>query len=353
MEFLFNPAIAREEWNEFIVRHSGSFLQSFEWSGFQEKAGNTVARIVIKKDGVIVLCANAIFHTLPFRKAYWYVPYGPVIAETVQEKEKIIRFFHEKFSLSAGKEVIFIKIEPEEMEAGNMFADIGTQSAASQPQETVIIDCTLSEEEMLSQMKPKTRYNIKIAERHGVKIISPDDQTKLDPEIFLSLLSATAARHRFRAHDGQYYRTMLETLVPHEKAAMNNACFARLFFAQHEGAVIASALVVFFGRRATYLHGASDAAQKNVMAPYALHFEIMKYAKQAGYAEYDLWGVATERSSDEIKRKWGGFSRFKLGFGGNVVERPGAYDFTLRPLWYIIYRGVKKASPIRSWLKRS
>ena len=139
------------------------------------------------------------------------------------------------------------------MEAGNMFADIGTQSAASQPQETVIIDCTLSEEEMLSQMKPKTRYNIKIAERHGVKIISPDDQTKLDPEIFLSLLSATAARHRFRAHDGQYYRTMLETLVPHEKAAMNNACFARLFFAQHEGAVIASALVVFFGRRATYI----------------------------------------------------------------------------------------------------
>ena len=353
MEFLFNPAIAREEWNEFIVRHSGSFLQSFEWSGFQEKAGNTVARIMIKKDGVTVACANAIHHALPFGKAYWYVPYGPVIAETVQEKEKITRFFHENFSRRAGREEIFIKIEPEEMGMRDALAGTGTASAAVQPKETVIIDCTLSEEEMLSQMKPKTRYNIKIAERHGVKIISPDDQTKLDPEIFLSLLSATAARHRFRAHDKQYYRTMLEALVPHEEAVMNNACFARLFFAQYEGAVIASALVMFFGKRATYLHGASDAAQKNVMAPYALHFEIMKYAKQAGYAEYDLWGVATERSSDEIKRKWGGFSRFKLGFGGSVVERPGAYDFTLRPLWYIIYRGVKKASRIRSWLKRS
>lgn len=353
MEFLFNPAVAREEWNEFVIRNGGSFLQSFEWAGFQEKAGNTVARVVIKKDGVMVLCANAIFHTLPFHKAYWYVPYGPVIAEAVQEKEKIIHFFHKHFARSAGKEAIFIKIEPEEREAGNMFAEIGAQGASSQPQETVIIDCALSKEEMLSQMKPKTRYNIKVAERHSVKIISPDDQTKLDPEIFLSLLFATAARHRFRTHTEQYYRTMLLALVPKEEAVTKNGCFARLFFAQYEGVVIASALVVFFGCRATYVHGASDAAQKNVMAPYVLHWEIMKYVKQAGYAEYDLWGVATERSSDEIKRKWGGFSRFKLGFGGNVIERPGAYDFTLRPLWYIIYTVAKKASSIRSWLKKS
>lgn len=351
MEFLFNPAVSREEWNEFVVRHDGSFLQSFEWAEFQEKAGNTVARIMIKKDGTIVLCANVILHALPLKKAYWYVPYGPVIAKGEHQKKEPIRFFAERFARGAGERAIFLKIEPEEMSARELFVPTCVPSAASQPQETVIVDCSLSEEELLAQMKPKTRYNIKVAQRHGVKVVSPDDQTKLDPEIFLSLLSLTAERHRFRTHIIPYYRTMLEALVPKEGAITRNTCTARLFFAQYEGEVVACALVMFFGKRATYLHGASTTAQKNIMAPYALHWEIMKYVKQTGYAEYDLWGVATDGSSEEIKRKWGGFSRFKLGFCGNVVKRPGACDFPLRPLWYIMYTGAKKAARIRSWLR--
>lgn len=351
MEFLFNPAVSREEWNEFIVRHGGSFLQSFQWAEFQKSAGNTVARVMVKKDGITVLCANGIRHALPFRKAYWYVPYGPVISKEERYNEELVRFFIEHFTKDAGKDAIFLKIEPEEKSERELFALKSVPSVAAQPQETVLIDCSLSEEELLAQMKPKTRYNIKVAQRHGVKIVSPDDQTKLDPEIFLSLLSLTAERHHFRTHIVAYYRTMLETLMPKEGAAARNACVARLFFAQYGGEVVACALVMFFGKRATYVHGASTIAQKNVMAPYALHWEIMKYAKQAGYAEYDLWGVATDRSSDEIKRKWGGFSRFKLGFGGTVAERPGAYDFPLRPLWYTIYTGAKKAARIRSWLR--
>lgn len=351
MEFLFNPAVSREEWNEFIIRNDGGFLQSFEWGRFQRNAGNTCARVMIKKDGAIVLCANTIAHALPLNKTYWYVPYGPVISAAAEDKEKVIRFFIEHFVRAARKDAIFIRIEPEKMGARDVLAERGVPSMAAQPQETAIIDCTLSEEEMLSQMKPKTRYNIKVAERHGVKIVSPDDQTKLDHNIFLSMISATAARHRFRAHAARYYRAMLELFLPKEEMAAGNACTARLFFAQYGKEVAACALVMFFGARATYVHGASSIAQKNVMAPYALHWEIMKYAKKAGYTEYDVWGVATERSSDEIKRKWGGFSRFKLGFGGRVVERPGAYDFPLRPLWYTIYKGGKSAFRVFAQLR--
>lgn len=351
MEFLFNPAASREEWNKFIVRHGGSFLQSFEWGGFQEKVGMTVARVMVKKDGATALCANVIRHALPLQKAYWYVPYGPVIAEEAHNKEELIRFFIEQFTRVAGKEAVFLKIEPEEMGAREACAGRGRHSAASQPQETTIVDCASSEEEALSRMKPKTRYNIKVAQRHGVKIISPDDQTQLDPEIFLSLLSLTAERHRFRTHAMRYYREMLALFLPQAPSAADHACTARLFYAQYGGKVIACALVMFFGKRATYLHGASNDAQKNVMAPYVLHWEIIKYAQKAGFFEYDMWGVATEGSSEETKRKWGGFSRFKLGFGGAIAQRPGAYDFPLRPLWYTIYRGAKKASRIQRQLR--
>ena len=117
MEFLFNPAVSREEWNEFVIRHGGGFLQSFEWGGFQPIIGNAVARVMVKKDCVPVLCVDIIVHTLLFKKSFWYVPYGPVISEAIHNKKEITRFFIERFTRIAGKEAIFLKIEPEKISA--------------------------------------------------------------------------------------------------------------------------------------------------------------------------------------------------------------------------------------------
>ena len=137
--------------------------------------------------------------------------------------------------------------------------------------------------------------------------------------MLFDLLKTTTARDDFRMHPRKHYETILSTLD------------AKLFFASYHGQPIATALVVFFGRTAYYLHGASANEHRDVMAPYALHWEIMREAKRRGCMTYDLWGV------DE--KRWPGVTRFKQGFSPDapLTTYAGTYDLPLRTMPYFLY----------------
>jgi len=104
----------------------------------------------------------------------------------------------------------------------------------------------------------------------------------------------------------------------------------KLFAAEYQNKIIAANIVIFHGERATYLHGASDYEYRNFMAPYLLHWEVIKYARDHGFTEYDLWGI------DE--KKWPGVTRFKRGFGGKEINYIGSYDYVFQPFWYAMYK---------------
>src|SRR3989338_3403699 len=114
MEFLLNPLIGKEEWNEFIAENGGSFLQSYEWGNFQQMSGHDVTRIVVKESGLIMLAAQIFRYTLPLGKSYLYIPYGPVfnLSETGRDRE-VFDFFVAELKKIANKEsgVIFLKVE--------------------------------------------------------------------------------------------------------------------------------------------------------------------------------------------------------------------------------------------------
>lgn len=338
MELSLYPSLTKEEWNRFVLSNGGSFLQSWEWGEFQKKSGRGLTRATVKDGKKLLLLATFVHHALPFTKWYWYVPYGPVYAH--DGGEMAFGFFVQEVRRLAPANVVFLKVEPD-LGYPAPAAEFGFVKAPKDVQagETMIMDLSQTEARLLSRMKQKTRYNIRVAERHGVKIISPDDQKSLDTSIFLSLQKETARRNRFRLHPEKYYRDMMVLFLGREEARDFSL---RLFLAQYKGEVVAAALIGYFGKRATFLHGASSDAHKNSMAPYLLHWEIMRHAQSQGYAEYDLWGIVTERTSKAHRKKWEGFSRFKLGFGGSVVAYPGAHDLPLHTLWYTTYRIAKK-----------
>lgn len=343
MEFLLHPTITQEEWNGFVVAHCGSFLQSWQWGEFQKKFGNDFARALVKEDGKLLLCANIIEYSLPLGKRYWYIPYGPVVGASGDMRADTLDFFVRRIQSAAPKDVIFIKIEPD-ADSDISLAPLGFAKSPKdiQTTETMIMDLSLPEEELLANMKQKTRYNIKLAARHEVKIVSPAEQEAIDPQVFLALLFKTADRNRFRPHPEKYYTDMMELFLGKETKAPALRYGQRLFFAQAQGEIIAAALVGFFGNRATYLHGASSDTHKNMMAPYLLHWEIMRYAKARGFSEYDLWGIATEKTHKASREKWEGFSRFKTGFAGAAIAYPGAYDLPLNSLWYTAYKIARR-----------
>lgn len=239
---------------------------------------------------------------------------------------------------------VFLHCDPEiEESAGAVFASVsaglGFRVARKeiQPRHTSVVDLTRDEATLLGAMHQKTRYNIRLAERHGVRVRVSEDPA--DIHLFYSLLKKTTAREHFYGHEERYYETQMRIfgtngrikIVIAEKSAQGGPAMGG------EGIVrpIAALVIALYGTKAVYLHGASDYAYRNAMAPYLAQWEAIKMAKAAGMLTYDLWGIAPEGTRHE--RAWGGITRFKRGFGGREIAYVTPRDFVFKPFVYRAY----------------
>lgn len=310
-------------WNEETLRLGGGFLQSWEWGEFQRATGREVLRL--RGDGAL---AQMIRLPLPFGKSYWYCPRGPLALDILPPLAEEAR----------KNEAIFLRCEPLEKPVHRFFAGAKKREAV-QPAQTLIVDLAQDEEAILAAMHEKWRYNIRLAERKGVRVFMAGEHDASALDIFWNLLEETTDRDGFRAHGKEYYRAMLERLAGDPATDGKTRPVARLVFAEHDGKVLAANLMLYFGSTATYLHGASSRERREVMAPQLLHWKAMTDAKSWGYASYDFWGVAPEGAEDH---PWAGITRFKRGFGGRYVSYPGTYDLPLDRGWYGLYSLIQK-----------
>jgi len=295
-----------------------NFLQSSEWEQFQKSLGRKTWRI----NSILV-----VQHDLPFGFNYLYCP-RPVDVHDI--------FLAATEEVAKKERSIFLKIDPiRELRIKNYELSI-KKSDSIQPQKTVVLDLTKFEDELLAAMHEKTRYNIRLAERHNVRIKSYElGITGKHFGAFWNLLHTTAQRDGFSTHEREYY----EKLLQGRSEQFSN----ELFFAEYQGKPLAAAVVNFYKlsyetgshkiRVATYLHGASSREYREVMAPHLLHWRIIQEAKRHGFQKYDFWGI------DD--KKWPGLTRFKKGFGGDVVEYPSTVDIIYHPILYRMYRIAK------------
>ncbi|OGZ34810.1 MAG: hypothetical protein A2V60_00660 [Candidatus Portnoybacteria bacterium RIFCSPHIGHO2_01_FULL_39_19] len=277
-----------------------SFLQSNTWLEFQKSLGRKAWQVNE---------ISAIKHNLPFGKSYLYSP-------RCESKFLSKTFLNKVREIAKQENSIFFKAEPQD---NINLEKLGFRKSHNiQPTKTIILDITKPEQELLNQMHHKTRYNIGLAEKKGIKI---KKDKKLFGE-FWRLMEETTKRDKFRPHLKEYYQKMLE--IPR----------VELFLAELNGKIIAANVVVFYEKTAIYLHGASDYEHRNLMAPFLLQWEQIKEAKKRGCTEYDFWGI------DE--QKWPGVTRFKRGFSSKEVIYPGAYDLVFQSIWYSIYKIARK-----------
>lgn len=293
-----------------------SFLQSSSWGCIQERYKRKCFYLSFKKSTaalglflIIEIPINNFFK-------YWYIPRGPIFKKDISSKDKEEIFL--KVSKFAKKNnAVFIRFEP-----GDMPLIEGIRKAKDvQPSKTCFLDIRQSNDELLKAMKSKTRYNINLARRKGVRVALIDDpQTAFNN--FIDLMKETSERDNFSIHNADYYKNLI---------SYNNK-FIRVFEAHYNKKVIASGIFSFYRGQVSYLHGASSNQFRNVMAPYLLHFETMVFAKKEGFKFYDLYGV------DDLK--WPGVSRFKRGFGGEQFDYPGSFDLPVRKMYYKLYQAI-------------
>ena len=191
---------------------------------------------------------------------------------------------------------------------------------------TVLINLSASEDEMLARMKQKTRYNIRLAGRKGVTVRTG---TLDELPMLYKMYAETSVRDGFVIRDETYYQTVWESFM--------RVDMAEPLIAEVDGEPMAGIFVFYFAGRAYYVYGMSRDAHREKMPTYLLQWEAMKRAKARQCRTYDLWGAPDV--FDESDGMWGVF-RFKQGLGGEVVRTLGAWDFAPNKFWYRLYSEV-------------
>ena len=189
---------------------------------------------------------------------------------------------------------------------------------------TLHTDLRPDPDDILMDMKSKTRYNIRYAGRKGIEVERSDDLP-----LFYEIYAETAERDDFLIRPFEYYQDAWGTFT--------DAGLAQLFIARYENQALAGVLPFRFGDTAWYMYGASRALHRNLMPTYLLQWEAMLWAKEHGCTLYDWWGAPDEL--DESDPMWGVY-RFKSGFAAEFVEQIGAWDFPVYGSLYRLYHAL-------------
>lgn len=316
-------------WDEFLeAKTNTGFMQSSWWADFKLTDGWGHFGVVLRDAETIVGGARVMTYSFAPDRSFYYIPEGPVLPESESSAEqvfqKIIKFIEEKRK-NEQQVVSHLRMEPRWEHVPSFVRGFQEAGEWMEPRNTLCIDLNVSESALLAQMKPKGRYNVRVARRCGVSVV--EDVSPQGIEDFLNIYEETVARHDIDGQGPDYFHTLIPTLSALERGSV--------FFAEYQGVRIATALVVYFGRRATYVHGGSRVTHRSVMAPYLLHFEIMRKAKALAYQWYDLWGVAPQSASSH---PWTNISVFKRKLGGLELSLVPTLDYIYDPVAYEDYR---------------
>ena len=310
-------------------------LQSWAWGEFKSRWGWSVERWLLRAaDGspraAVQVLRRAILR-LPW--CVLYVPKGPAFADAESLAEALAWLERRARSQRA----IWVKVDGDpstpagEGEAGHvlrqcraLLAARGWRYSPSQIQfrNTLHTDLRHGDEALLAAMKPKTRYNIRLAEKRGVRVRIADPIGDDDARLLYGMYAETAQRDRFIIREAAFYFDAWRAL--HGVA----------FIAERAGQALGGLVLLCFGGRAWYFYGMSRSDGREHMPNHLLQWAALRWARDRGHTTYDWWGAPDALEASD--RLWGVY-RFKEGFGARFIEGLGAWDYAPSPLLYAAY----------------
>lgn len=314
-------------------------LQTWEWGEFRQKTGIEVVRLGKYKNNKLIETSQLTIHQLPFTvSTIGYLPKGPIPSKEMLKK---------LYEVGKQFKCIFIKLEPNVEKVSHQLSMSNLPDGKAGQRLTIVpsphplftrytfqLDLTKSEEELLKNMHPKTRYNIKVAQKNGVTVTEEEGPSAFSQ--YLKLLFETTKRQRFFAHNQKYHKLMWETLKP---AGMAHLLTAKINSEGKEIALVSWILFLLNGVL-YYPYGASSDKFRNVMASNLMMWEAIRFGKKHKALLFDMWGALGP--NPDINNPWYGFHRFKQGYNPRLLEFIGSYDLVIDPLMYKFYNLLYK-----------
>jgi lipid II:glycine glycyltransferase (peptidoglycan interpeptide bridge formation enzyme) len=316
-------------------------LQSWAWGETKAQTGWRAKRLIWGEETPIPkigdrfatwAAASVLFRRLNARApvAVAYAPKGPLLDWS--DEELRVRVLRDLEQEARKARALFVKVDPDvaaDSAEGRELVDLLQRRGWTFSQEqiqyrnTMVSDLTPSEDDLLAAMKPKWRYNIRLAERKGVQVCEGGPN---ELAAFYAMYAETGARDGFLVRPFSYYQAIWARFLADG--------LAHLLLAQVDGKPVAGLILFSYGPTAWYFYGASTSEARDLMPNHALQWAAMQWAKNRGCSRYDWWGAPDElQESDPM---WGVF-RFKQGFGGEFVSHVGAWDFPVSKGLYWAY----------------
>jgi lipid II:glycine glycyltransferase (peptidoglycan interpeptide bridge formation enzyme) len=305
-----------------VIRHP---VQTWDWGEFQKSQGHSIYRYgVYDCKGDIISAYTISFHTIPKTKySIGTILRGPKVDENMLKNVR---------DIAQKQNAIFVKLEPDISKAddGMQFSNLVISPKVAFYPHTFKVDLTKSEDKLLESMHPKTRYNIKLSNRHGVEITETTNDKGF--EIYLKLLLDSTKRQGFYLHTQKYHRDLWQILkktdIPH------------IMLATYQGQVLSAFMLFKLKDQLFYPYGASLDIHREVMAPTLLMWESIKLGQKLNCKTFDMWGCLSPDAKESDNGF--GFHRFKQGFNGQAYEYVGTYDYVINPTLYRLYNLVDK-----------
>lgn len=334
------PDLSPDEWDD-LVRSSpggGHIFQSFAWGEFKRHLGWKPVRVAIERDGEVVGVGQFLsYNTLPIPGCLMFCPKGPWLS---WNDEGAVRTFFEGVSaLAAAKGAHTLKIEPEVREewtdAKSLLRELGFKKFRWDLnfKTTMVVDLRPSEEELLTNMNSRARYNVRLAGRKGVEVV--EDSSSKGLEHFWHMFEVTADRNGFWYRPREYQIPMWQALV--------DAGQAHLFFAMHERDRLAGVFVGNLGHKCWYQYGASTNHKRNLKSTHLLQWEVMEWAKRHNITYYDMVSIPSPSELHNENHPLYGVYKFKASLGGQVADFVGCLDLPVKPIRAKLWNKVEPA----------
>ena len=342
---------------------SKRFLQTKFWAEFKGRHGWKPYYFFVKEDGTIstnndegtMLPFTVLVRSFSIKIKKLSLAYIPMSPEYTGGNINEYWSFLEKIALNLKsflpKDTLFVRFDPpidftnlEDRDSCKNSLDVGKFRIKKsfvdiQPPDTVLLSLDKTEDELLSNMKSKWRYNIRLATKKGVTVskhYGSDKNFEEAFEHFYELFRQTSERDGVSFHDKEYYKDLLKTPSSEDSPKIT------LYLAHHEEDFLAGIITLFCPREAVYLYGASGNIKRNFMPAYLLQWTAIQDAKNANCPVYDFYGMPP---TDDENHPMHGLYLFKTGFGGTIIHRPGSFDVPLSSF----YGFYKKAEQLRAW----